>query len=77
MPLLLLIGWIDDHIKLFRYLCDAWLAVDYFACNASVWNLMMIAIDRHGGATRPFRHLANRTSKKAQFTFHFVLNESL
>ena len=49
---------------LLRHLCEAWLAIDYFACNASVWNLMMIAIDRYQGATKPLSHLVNRTSKK-------------
>ena len=49
----------------FRHLCEAWLAIDYFACNASVWNLMMIAIDRYYGATKPLSHLAGRTPKKA------------
>ena len=29
-----------------RHLCDAWLAIDYLASNASVWNLMVISIDR-------------------------------
>ena len=41
------------------------MAIDYFACNASVWNLMMIAIDRYYGATKPFSNMANRSSKKA------------
>ena len=52
-------------LLLFRHLCEAWLAIDYFACNASVWNLMMIAIDRYQGATKPLSHLVNRTSRKA------------
>jgi len=56
---------IFGHWPFNRHLCEAWLAVDYFACNASVWNLMMIAIDRYQGATKPLSHLVNRTSKKA------------
>ena len=28
-----------------RHFCDAWLAIDYLASNASVWNLMVIFIN--------------------------------
>ncbi len=49
------------------HLCDAWLALDYLASNASVLNLLIISFDRYFSVKRPLTYRAKRSPIKAGF----------
>lgn len=44
-------------------LCDFWLSVDYWCCQASVLNLVVIAIDRYLSIKYPVGYRTRRTNK--------------
>ena len=64
------VTFIMDKWPFSSHLCDAWLAIDYLASNASVWNLMMISIDRYFSVTRPLSYRAQRTTMKVIYHKH-------
>lgn len=48
-----------------KYVCDAWLSLDYLMSNASVLNLLVISFDRYFSVTRPLTYRLKRTTKRA------------
>jgi histamine receptor H1 len=45
--------------------CQFWLAVDYTASTASIFNLFILSLDRYWSITSPLRYLRRRTKKRA------------
>lgn len=64
MPLFT-VNMILGYWPLGPHICDAWLALDYLASNASVLNLLIISFDRYFSVTRPLTYRAKRTTTRA------------
>ena len=47
-----------------KFLCDAWLTLDYVASNTSVMNLLIICIDRYLSVSYPVKYRNKRKGKK-------------
>lgn len=47
------------------YVCQIWLAVDYTASTASIFNLFILSLDRYWSVTSPLKYLRRRTKKRA------------
>lgn len=45
--------------------CQAWLSVDYTASTASIFNLVILSLDRYWSITSPLRYLRRRTRRRA------------
>ena len=43
-----------------KFLCDAWLTLDYVASNTSVMNLLIICIDRYLSVSYPVKYRNKR-----------------
>lgn len=54
--------WIFDSIW-----CHIWLAVDVWMCTSSIYNLLVIALDRFVAVTRPLNYRSLVTRKRAFF----------
>ncbi|CAF0896683.1 unnamed protein product [Adineta ricciae] len=46
-------------------LCQMWLSVDYVASTASIFNLVLLSLDRYWAVVYPIRHFQNRSRKRA------------
>ncbi|UJR13451.1 hypothetical protein I4U23_000465 [Adineta vaga] len=46
-------------------LCQMWLSVDYVASTASIFNLVLLSLDRYWAVVYPLRYLQNRSRKQA------------
>ncbi|RXG53821.1 Histamine H1 receptor [Armadillidium vulgare] len=47
--------------------CQIWLAVDYTASTASIFNLFILSLDRYWSVSNPLRYLSKRTRKRALY----------
>lgn len=45
--------------------CQIWIAVDYTASTASIFNLFILSLDRYWSVTSPLRYIRRRTKKRA------------
>lgn len=48
-----------------RPLCQLWLTVDYTASTASIFNLLILSLDRYWSIRTPLQYLCKRTRKRA------------
>lgn len=48
-----------------RLLCQLWLTVDYTASTASIFNLLILSLDRYWSIRTPLQYLCKRTRKRA------------
>ncbi|CAF3865231.1 unnamed protein product [Rotaria sp. Silwood1] len=46
-------------------LCQIWLSTDYVASTASIFNLVLLSLDRYWAVVHPLLYLRNRTFKRA------------
>ncbi|CAF0802509.1 unnamed protein product [Adineta steineri] len=46
-------------------LCQMWLSIDYVASTASIFNLVLLSLDRYWAVVYPLRYLRNRSRKRA------------
>ncbi|CAF0758922.1 unnamed protein product [Adineta ricciae] len=46
-------------------ICQMWLSVDYVASTASIFNLVLLSLDRYWAVVYPIRHFQNRSRKRA------------
>lgn len=53
-------------------MCQTWFIVDFLSTIASVWNLVMISIDRFVAIVHPFKYQTFMTKRNAFFLFGFV-----
>ncbi|XP_068227634.1 histamine H1 receptor-like [Palaemon carinicauda] len=51
--------------KLGLPVCQFWLAADYTASTASIFNLVILSLDRYWSITAPLRYLRRRTRRRA------------
>ncbi|XP_013418270.1 5-hydroxytryptamine receptor 1B [Lingula anatina] len=48
-----------------EYVCKTWLAIDYTASTASIFNIFILSLDRYWSVTTPLKYLRKRTKKRA------------
>ncbi len=45
--------------------CQLWLVIDYTASTASIFNLLILSLDRYWSIRSPLKYLCKRTKKRA------------
>ena len=45
--------------------CQLWLIIDYTASTASIFNLLILSLDRYWSIRSPLKYLCKRTKKRA------------
>ncbi len=57
-----------------QLICDMWLSIDVLCCTASIWGLLMIALDRYIATNHPikYRYVINSNSFFKLFRFPFL-----
>ena len=47
------------------FVCQLWLVIDYTASTASIFNLLILSLDRYWSIRSPLKYLCKRTKKRA------------
>ena len=47
------------------FVCQSWLVIDYTASTASIFNLLILSLDRYWSIRSPLKYLCKRTKKRA------------
>lgn len=47
------------------FVCQFWLVIDYTASTASIFNLLILSLDRYWSIRSPLKYLCKRTKKRA------------
>ncbi len=52
-----------------KLICDIWLSIDLLCCTASIWGLLMIALDRYIATNQPIKYKTQKNNSKTAFAY--------